>query len=242
MSAPETPPTVTGAEIGEFLKGNPDLKSGVSLPITEADLGITSAKEEAPPETTAAPKAPLDPTFAANLQTEGNTANAALQSAEIAFKPEDVALTELERETFLKAMLQDDPVVLSIRLPGWLDTVFTIRTRSNLEQRLMFRVLERDEKNKETTSTTEWLQWLQYYAASYQLLRVGKTPYTPPEHTAKTSLETASKELREYVEENFLPLSVLKWHLVTAALRLFEAKVNLAANELLSRDFSKPAG
>jgi len=142
----------------------------------------------------------------------------------------------------LKSLMFDEPVVLSLTLPGWKEMVFRIRTRSNLEQRLLFRTLEQDEKDRPSATTTEWLQNLQYYAAAYQMLSAGPKQFSPPEHTGQTTPEMAQRDLREYVVANFLPLSAMKWHLITSALRLFEAKVNLASNELLSRDFSKPAG
>ena len=247
MSAPSetTPPaapSVSGAEIGEFLKGNQTLESGITLPITAADIGIENKATAAPVATSEKPPVDVDPTFDAELKTQGNIATTELQNGKIQFKPEDVALTDSERESFLSALLTDEPVTLTLRLPGWKTVPFVIKSRSNAEQRTMFFALEQDEKEKTVMNAAEWLQNLQYYGAAYQVVSIGKKGYNTLAVHPEAKLEASAETLRTYTKTNFLPLSTLKWYLITAALRLFEAKTNLAANELILRDFSQPAG
>lgn len=251
MSNPSdpTPPTTTvsaaevSAEIGALLKGTPDLTQGVALPITEIDLGISAPAPvavQAPEE--AAAQIPTDPMFSPDLKTQGNVAMTASKSETFKFQPEDIALTENERESFLKALLTDTPVVLTLSLPGFKQMPFTLQTRTNAEQHIIFSTLEADERDKRLTGTMDWLQWLQYYGASFQVLRVGERSFNPPKVDANTKPETVQAELRAYVETNFMKMSVMKWHLMVNALRLFDAKTTLASNELLTRDFSQPAG
>jgi hypothetical protein len=246
MSNPSepTPPVVTAAEvsaeIGALLKGTPDLSRGVALPITETDLGIGAPPAPAPAEEIA--KIPMDPMFSPDLKTQGNVATAVSKAEAFQFRPEDIALTEREREVFLKALLTDTPVVLTLTLPGLSQMPFTLQTRTNVEQHTIFAALEADERDKRLTGTTDWLQWLQYYGAAFQVLRVGPRTFTPPSVDTTTKPEVAQAALRAYVETNFMAMSVMKWHLMVNALRLFDAKTNLASNELLTRDFSQPAG
>ena len=247
MSNPSDPAPATisssevSAEIGALLKGAPDLKQGVSLPITEIDLGI-SAEPAVPAVPESAASIPMDPMFAPDLKTQGNVANAVSKSETFKFQPEDIALTENEREIFLKALLTDTPVVMTLTLPGLKQMPFTLQTRTNVEQHTIFSTLDADERDKRLAGTMDWLQWLQYYGAAFQVLRVGDRIFNPPKVDANTKPEIAQAELRAYVETNFMKLSVLKWHLLVNALRLFDAKTNLASNELLTRDFSQPAG
>lgn len=222
---------VTSKEVADFLSNHAaDLTKGVDLP--------TMAQEPAPaqPPPPPPPKLPADPAFAPNQATQGKALETLLPTDEAEFSTQDITLTDAEKETFLQSVLLDAPVELAIHLPGMPKVPIVIRTRTNAEQALMFATLEEDRKEKRVENTMAYLSWLQYYDASLRLVSFGTV-------TLKPNMAAASSEaLRAYARENFLPMSVVKWRVLAAALRLFDLKINSAVNSVISRDFSQPAG
>ncbi|HSW49903.1 MAG TPA: hypothetical protein VLH09_06985 [Bryobacteraceae bacterium] len=225
---------VSPQEVADFLQEKmPDLQAGVELKLPGTAPAV---KPESPP-----PLAP-DPAFAPGTATTGKALETILPTGDLEFTAADIALTDAEKETFLTAVLTDTTVELTLELPGLTQAPAVIRSRNNAEQALLFGVLELDQQEKRIVNTMAYLTWLQYYDAALRLLKFGRQTYPGVNFGVGTTAEQAAPVLRAAVEKHFLPMSSLKWKLVASAIRLFDLKLNAAANAMVQRNFSPPAG
>jgi hypothetical protein len=218
---------VSNEEVADFLNSNgPDLKTGVELP------SLTPASKPAAPAESAEKIQP-DPSFGPQQPTPAKALDTLLNSGEVEFDAEAIRPTDAEKEIFLRSVLCDEPVQLTFCLPGMTGVDVTVKTRSNEEQALLFATLAEDQATKRIGNTMTYIAWLQYYDAVFRLVKFG------PKHFP-AGAET-SEELRRKAQA-FMPLSVVKWKVISAAIRLFDLKVNAAVNSVIARDFSTPAG
>lgn len=230
---------VNPKDVEEFLRqGPPDLAKGVELKLPTPPSAQPEAAPAAPP-----PLQPPDPVFAPQASTQQNAIETLLEK-DVEFSAADITPTEREKEVFLASVLNDEPVTLTIELPGLKMSKVgaIISTRSNDEQRLMFDVLALDQKAGRIANTLAYMTWLQYYDATIRLSRFGDRTYGPPDLSACKKAEDAAPVLRAHAEAHFLPMSSAKWRLVAASIRLFDLKLAALTNSLIARDFSLPAG
>jgi len=254
MSENASPVTVDPKEVQEFLGDTPstkpatgkapDLSAGVELDIKAEDIGGDKPKAPAGPP----PELPKDPTYDANANTEGKQIGDALRASELEFGPDDIKLTDAEKEAFLESVLTDQPAELAIRLPGMPKTTVVIRSRNTFEQSAIYSTLKADETDGRISNFSTWLSRLQFYSLAFQLKRFGNQTFEPLSLTTPSPVPQTSKEpeisgaLRAWVDKNLMPLPVLKVQVLIAAVRLFEAKTHAAGTAIVRRDFSQPAG
>jgi hypothetical protein len=234
MSEPTESGDVDPQDVQAFLNNTPpDLAKGV-------DLNLPAPATAVVPPPPPPPAVPADPTFAAGAGTQQKTMES-LVDRDVDFRAADILPTDAEKETFLKAMLLDEPFELTFSLPGLPDVPVTVRTRSNAEQALLFEVLALDQSEKRIQNTMTYMSWLQYYDAALRLQRFGVRTYGYARAAGLPLAESATL-LRSHATLHFLPMPAAKWKLVAAAIRLFDLKLAALTNALIARDFSQPAG
>lgn len=224
---------VSAKEVQDFLK-TPTVGGNVELPITADDLGLA---EQAAPETKEDPKIlPPDPTY-----SEGNSA--AKMIAEILRTPKleekDLQLTDIEKEIYLKAMMEDAPVVFDIYIPS-LKTSVKIRSRNNFEQAMAVHAIKKDsDEGLVADYSTHNLRMMQY-SAMFQLLNFGTKVIPHIAFETPITHSEAIKQMRDMLPtyERMGP----KWNVYLTALQIFEGKLALAGTQILNKDFFHPAG
>lgn len=238
MDTPQT--DVSPDEVKAFIAQQPVASAPVTtkLDVTAAELGVEPPKPEA-----AETQNPLeaDDTFAEGKPTH-NELMAKMVKDMFDFTLEQIKPSEAEMETFIEAVWADVPVQLTITLPGFEKFPFVIKARSNWEENGVVKLLAHESHIKEVEGVAGWNTRLQYYCAAFQLIKAGKKDYEPPTLKAPISVEKDYESIAAYMEKNFGAMSSPNWKLVSGAMALFEARVNYMDNQLIRRDFLKPAG
>jgi hypothetical protein len=224
---------VNPSEVADFLAEKmPDLKAGVTvnLPVSQAQPAAT------------APALTPDPAFAPAAVTTAKVIETLIPSGDLEFSAADIEPSPAEKESFLASVLTDSQVELEITLPGLPQASALVRSRNNAEQALLLAVLDLDQQEKRIGNTMTYIVWLQYYDAALRLLSFGKQKLPPLAYSGEPDIKVAAAEMRAKVEKYFLPMSSLRWKIVASAIRLFDLKLNAAANLMVQRNFSPPAG
>jgi hypothetical protein len=152
-----------------------------------------------------------------------------------------VEASDMDRNLFLKAALNDTPVKLEVILPSLPDTPIVCRTLSDKETSVIFTALDADMLEKTVNSDGSFRSQLQAYSTYLQVLTFDGKAYkyhTSIDSTASVSDSAAA--LRKHhanVQEN---LHAPQYSLALAALRVFTVKVKLCTDNLLNANFWKP--
>jgi hypothetical protein len=154
-----------------------------------------------------------------------------------------VQITDLEREIFLKAVLNDEPVRLTVAL---YDNQFKVelRSRSTFEQRRVFDVLDRDriEEVIPKDNIALMVTRMQCYLAVIMIERINGQMFSDVKLDPKGKMEEHCKILREKVAEKTDSMMGVRWNSVLTALRTFENKCAKMNTEALNEGFWKPQG
>lgn len=155
----------------------------------------------------------------------------------------DVEVTDIEKSMYLKAVLNDEPVIFPIRLDmqskGTHVTV-EIRTLNNYEMDLVFWCLERDRQAGIIGNPATLATRIQYYAGGLQAMRINGTQLNNSSFPVPGSMEKDGAELREFITQYVAKINWPRWQVILTALRIFEAKVKICNDAALNGNFWKP--
>lgn len=233
-----TGPQVQPAAVAAFLN---DPTQDAPLPTTEvklaglsakavADLGGAAAEQEAAPaETTTIP---ANTTFEPGTPTDDKARRWAVNLPGM----EDIKVEEAQKVTYLKATLLDEPVEWTIICAGM---PIHVRSLSAYEQDVLFGALRKDEAAGDVTSPTAYGTWLQRYCARLQVLQMADRHIEPV--VLPDKFEDAVALLRETTQAWVRKLSAPAFELMMAAVRVFEAKMTVCAQNLHNESFWTPA-
>ncbi len=154
-----------------------------------------------------------------------------------------VTVTSLEKEIFLKAVLNDEPVRLPVELyAGQLKV--ELRSRTTFEQRRVFDVLDKDrvEGVIPADNVALMITRMQCYLAVLMIERINSKLFSDLTLDPKADLDTHCKQLRAAVAKNTEAMQGPRWNSILSALRTFEDKCATMNTEALNEGFWKPQG
>lgn len=222
--SPQDPETAKA--VNEFLQQKSAESGGVPMP-----EGSQPPIEEKPTEVAANPEfdavSPQDATISDAMATN-----------------QDVTVTDIEREVFIKCVLNDQPVKLAIELYNGRFKV-EIRSRSTFEQKRVFDVLELDRKETVITpdNVAEMVSRMQYYMAALMVERINGEVFSELRLEPGSGDAAAhAKLLRAQVQKTMEKMVGVRWNSILTALRLFENKCAKMNTEALNEGFWKPRG
>lgn len=197
-------------------------------------------KEEAPKDE----KTPPPPDLTKQLkETVYDTAPlTGFEDGEVSGIEGDVEITDSDKEMFLKAVLNDESVILDIPFCNG-GIVFKVRSKTSWEQSLAYEATIQSKINEKELDYYQSLLQLQKFGAALQILAINGTPlsnikYDRPGEDWQKQVE----ELKEACETHIAGMDSIKSSLVLNALRLFEYKVAKMSAACNTADFWKPAG
>lgn len=151
-------------------------------------------------------------------------------------KPEDI--TQQEKDEFLKSILHDVPVKITVKLFG--STIpITIRARNMYQQKMIFDIVNIDEK---IGNITDYVTRIQELSASLMLIQFGDRTYSPPEVNDSTQHEENKEKIKTYCNSVISGMTTYKWQVLVNAINTFEAKCQIMINMCHDGNFWNPVG
>ena len=148
----------------------------------------------------------------------------------------DTEVDETQKVIYLKATLLDEPVEWAIPIAG--KTVL-VRSLSAYEQDVLFGALRKDETEGVITTPTGYGTWLQRYCARLQVLEMGERNMVPI--VCPDNFNEAVDLLRATTQAWTRKLSAPAFEMCMGALRVFEGKMTVCAENLHNESFWTPA-
>jgi len=163
-----------------------------------------------------------------------------------------VDVSDEEKALFVKAVLNDEPIRLTIKL---LNDQFSVRlrSRSSHEQRRIFDVLNDDTKkgmfavhnNEGVVVATDMaynVTRMQQYCTALMVERVNDVIFSELKLDPKDTIEQSRDKLHAVVDEKIEGMHSLRWTAISNAMRIFEVKCAKLGTEAANQDFWKPRG
>lgn len=235
------PAPVKPEDVLEFLKGNKP--GGTPLELDEqtkaAVLEAQGAGDAAAPQTEPVARidTPIDPAWSGQSPTQEKLLRWTLQVPDLGA----ITVTDLEKQLYLKAVLNDVPVVWDIVLEN-LGVTVSLQTADNYELDVIFRALREDEDRREIRDPADFTTRLQQYAAAFQVRNFNNTPLERLnfQESRPATIEQAIILLREHRDKYLMRIHHARWQAILTALRIFEVKKKLCTDAALNGDFWKP--
>lgn len=229
----EQPAQTTPDEVAQFLSGK--APEAVAVPIDPAVLGEILPEKEAE-EKKERVVVPLDPVNDPRTPTQANVLRWTLEAENIG----NITVTDDEKKLYLKAMLNDTPVIWDIAIEA-LGVTVRMQSANNFELDVLFRALREDEDAGLIRTPSDWATYLQQYAAAFQVCAFNSSPF---ERLALKEPYPTSKEaitaLRSHRDKYLMPMNHARWQAILRAVRIFEIKKKLCTEAAINGDFWKP--
>jgi hypothetical protein len=222
--SPQDPETAKA--VNEFLQQKSAESGGIPMP-----EGTQSPIEEKPTE------------VAPNPEFEAVSPQDAVISDALATN-QDIPISDIEREVFIKCVLNDSPVRLTVELYGG-KLKIELRSRTTFEQKRVFDVLDLDRKENIVTpdNVAEMVSRMQYYMAALMVERINGELFSELKLEPGTGQASDhAKLLRAQVSNTIEKMTGVRWNSILNALRMFENKCAKMNTEALNEGFWKPRG
>ena len=178
---------------------------------------------------------PKDKTFDEKPESMDSIMREAMSS-----DPDLVKLEDEDKTAYIKAVLNDKPVILETVMCNDQMKV-KIRSRTSWEQTCMYAALKQDQEEYLVTDLATVIIQLQKYGCALMVTEVNGSLFSDLELDQKDGLEESVKKLKAYKDEKIEVLSMPKWALLLNALRVFESKLSRMGTECLNANFWEPA-
>ena len=152
-------------------------------------------------------------------------------------------ITGTDRELFLKAVLTDTPIRMTVSLYNG-KFALEARSRSTFEQKRVFDVLKLDQKEKliEDGDLAAIATRMHYYLAALMVERINGVLVSELTLTPGKTVEEDAAKLRAAADKLFESMTSLRWTSILNALRIFEHKCARMNSEAANGDFWNPQG
>lgn len=152
-------------------------------------------------------------------------------------------ITGTDRELFLKAVLTDTPIRMTVSLYNG-KFALEARSRSTFEQKRVFDVLKLDQKEKliEDGDLAAIATRMHYYLAALMVERINGVLVSELTLAPGKPLEEDAAKLRAAADKLFETMTSLRWTSILNALRIFEHKCARMNSEAANGDFWNPQG
>jgi hypothetical protein len=231
-------------EAEEFIRGTAVARS---VPVEEAPEGVTT--EEIPVESD------KDDRIDTEVSPLTDPAAPSMQNNQWVYSDAslgDVKVSEYERTAYLKAAMNDVPVILDITLgqEGGMAIRVKVRSLSHYEIDTIYRAVRQqieagvimvDEmKRVDAMQLNSWIQW---YSACLQVIECqGKgLDHLSFQSSESESIEVDAQKIRDHYQQKHREIQAPRWHAMLMAMRLFETKVKICNDALANGNFWNPA-
>lgn len=153
--------------------------------------------------------------------------------------PDTVPLTSEDKTSYIKAVLNDKPVILDISLLNS-QMKLSIRSRTSWEQTCLYAALKRDQDALLVTDLASVIIQLQKYGCALMLKSINLESFSDLTLKQEDGLEACIEKLVEYKNNKIEHLSMPKWALLLNSLRVFESKLARMGTECLNENFWEP--
>jgi len=161
-----------------------------------------------------------------------------------------VDVTDVEKQLFVKALLNDTPIRLTIALLGGQFKV-DIRSRSLHEQQRIFDVLNKDqsdgyipnlqENGKEINDLALQVNMMNKYCMVLMIERVNGVLFSDLALDSKSTLAADREAMHKAIEDGPVrSVQGIRWTNLLNAMRIFETKCAKLSTEANNEDFWKP--
>ena len=198
----------------------------------QEQIAQKATEQAPPPEEVRLPDDPL---------LQGNAQEKAMETAMPTFKK--VEVSEMEVDLYLKAVLNDKPVMLNIEVMGG-NMNLKFRSRTMHEQERVLAVVRQDVKDKFIDESDAALAYtrLQQYCMCLQLLSINGENFSSLTLDPGSKFDKDVAELRSAFIQHLPGMSAVRWMALFEGLVTFESKCRKMAEECLNSDFWKPRG
>lgn len=228
------------------LKFNPQDAETAKLVREFLNEKAEAAVPEGPGAPGGAPSAPLEDVSPKQVNINPNPefdhGDPSSQFISDAMAPVDkVVITDMEKQLFLKAVLNDAPVKLPVTLYQGKLTL-DIRSRSSFEQKRVFDVLKLDGKQElyDTADLAMTVTRMHYYLGCLMIERINGELFSELTLLPGKTVEEDAKTLREAAAKLFENMTAIRWTSVLNALRIFEHKCARLNSEAANEGFWNP--
>jgi hypothetical protein len=156
----------------------------------------------------------------------------------------EVVVTDLEKAKYLKAVLNDVPVILPISLEMGDDEagniVVDLRTLSNYEMDVAFFAIQEDGKENRITGTAQMAGRLQQYAGAMQTVKFQNDMFNHIEFPDPGEAKKDAIKLRDFTNKHISCMQWPRWQAILNALRIFETKIKICNDAALNGNFWTP--
>ncbi len=154
-----------------------------------------------------------------------------------------VEITDAEKETFLKAVLADEPVRLTIELYGGRFKL-ELRSRSSFEQKRIFDILSLDRKENiyDEADLAMMITRMHYYLGAIMVERINGELFSEAKLAQGKELAADATYMRDQVNRLFEKMGTVRWTSILNALRIFEHKCARLNSEAANEGFWHPQG
>lgn len=217
--------------VREFLAQKTGEVTG-DTPITQTGEGGDVEIPVAPPQVNLPP----------NQEFDGGDPNQPFISEALA--PVDkVSISDHEKELFLKAVLNDEPVRFPVSLYHG-KMIIDVRSRSAHEQKRVFDVLKKDQEDNiyDPADVAMMITRMHYYLGALMVERINGVTFSELQLKAGDKLDTDVKKLRVAADKLFGGITNIRWTSILNALRVFEHKCAKMNSEAANEVFWNPQG
>lgn len=183
-----------------------------------------------------------DRRFDASLKAQEKLIDEVLQQP--GFTKEQIALTESEKEAYVKAVMMDIPFVIPIKLKvtASLEVTLLCSSRNNFESTVIFRAIQQEMESKRIPDFAVYTSLLHRLSVAIQLKAFNGAPTDYIGFETPIGEKVAVDKLISVAETKVAKINAARWKLILQGLALFEAKQAIASTSLVNGDFSQPAG
>ena len=152
-----------------------------------------------------------------------------------------IEVTEQDKQDYLRAVLNDEPVVFTIELCGGQVKV-KLRARTAWEQSLVYEAVFQDQEMKIVNEFRQGIIQLQKYSAVLMIQEINGRLFSNEKFEKKDedNWQKDVDKLRELVTEKIDSMDGAKLTLILNALRIFEFKLARIGTQCLSGNFWNP--
>lgn len=236
-----------------YMEENNISTEDATLPTEEATKAHTEVHEEllkedsvkdeaASEEATLKPKVPNDITLQTDTAFIDDELERMTNLSNVTVKGFEYEITRSEKDAYLRCMLNDQPVILTIRTLGS-NTEATCRSLSVYEIELATQagIQFVEEIESQAVAEIRWRAEVQKYRLAMQLVKFNRTMMDYLQFKPEPGkLQEHINLLRERATQVFSTMSVLRWKVSIHALNIFEYKLNRLNELALSPDFLSP--
>lgn len=230
-------PQVNTNEVKAFLAGDTPDNANIAESINYEDIKAAKAENDAlAEETQEAVEENRSKLFEPDKSSLTSLSSWALDKDDL-----KVTVDEADKSLYLKAVLNDTPIVMPVVLE--IGVTLHFRALSNYDFDVVFHALKKESDAGNIVGPAQYASRVQQAAVAMQLVQYGDTKINNIKfETTTVPVAESAAELKKYIDTEISKFSWPKWQAVVTGLRIFETKLAICNENLRNSNFWKPVG